>query len=240
MRLKKLFSAIALIGICSISTAAEDPISTNIRSKVGKVIGPNVEIDRISKSNFADLYEIVTSAGIVYTDKIGSFVIFNAVVVDSKTQTNLSEKRMVEISKFNWADLPLKDAIKLVNGNGKRVIATVEDPNCGFCKKLQPELQKLPDTTIYTFLAPVLGEDSIKKSKSIWCASDSAKAWTTFMRDGSGLSTEVGCETPLDRNISLAKKLRVLGTPAILFTNGDRIPGYTTADKIELKLSAIK
>lgn len=240
MQLTKIISAITLLGLCSVSTAADDSITANIRSKVSKVIGANVEIDRVSKSNYADLYEIITSSGIVYTDKNGSFVIFNAVVVDSKSQTNLSEKRMVEISKFNWSDLPLKDAIKQVNGNGKRVLATVEDPNCGFCKRLQPELQKLPDTTIYTFLAPVLGEDSIKKSKAIWCASDQAKAWTNFMRDGSGLSSEINCDTPLERNVTLAKKLRVLGTPAILFSNGDRIPGYTTSEKIELKFSAIK
>ena len=48
-----------------------------------------------------------------------------------------------------------------------QVIATFEDPNCGYCKRLARDLQKLENITIYTFLLPILSEDSVKKSKQI-------------------------------------------------------------------------
>ena len=70
-------------------------------------------------------------------------------------------------------------AVKRVKGNGKRVIYTFEDPNCGYCKELQKELAKLNDVTIYTFLWPILSQDSVDKSKAIWCAATAARRGTT-------------------------------------------------------------
>ena len=38
---------------------------------------------------------------------------------------------MQKPSQMNFADLPLNTVVKTVRGNGKRVIATFEEPNCG-------------------------------------------------------------------------------------------------------------
>ncbi len=31
----------------------------------------------------------------------------------------------------------MKDAFKIVRGNGKRRLAVFEDPNCGYCKQFE-------------------------------------------------------------------------------------------------------
>lgn len=43
-------------------------------------------------------------------------------------------------------------------------------------------------------------------------------------------------ETPIERNKALQAKLRITGTPAILFPDNTKTPGYITADVIETNL----
>jgi thiol:disulfide interchange protein DsbC len=208
-----------------------------ITKSVEALTGQSVEAVR--KSGMADLYEVVTPRGILYADSTGQFVIFGGTVVDSKTKENLSAKRLAEISKFSWNELPFKDAIKLVRGTGKRVIATVEDPNCGYCKKFAPELNKLNDVTIYTFVVPMLGPDSVRKAKAIWCSPDRQAAWSKQMSGTFVVEGEPKCETPGARLADWAQKVRVQGTPTVLFADGSRIPGFATADVLERKLKDI-
>jgi hypothetical protein len=69
----------------------------------------------------------------------------------------------------------------MVRGNGKRKLAVFEDPNCGYCKRFERDLQKVDNVTVYMFLYPILSQDSADKSRNIWCAKDKAKAWTDWM-----------------------------------------------------------
>jgi thiol:disulfide interchange protein DsbC len=233
MHMKKTLLAAATLLVASHAFA--NSVEDKIRQTVSQSL--EVPVEKVTKAGFGDLYEVVSPQGIAYTDKNASFVIFNGVAIDTATKTNLTEKRTEELSRFDWKDLPLKDAIKVVRGNGSRVIATLEDPNCGFCKRLATEVQKMDNVTIYTFLLPVLGDDSVKKAKSIWCSQDRAKAWNAQMLENTAPTAAGNCDTPIERNQALGRKLRVNGTPAILFQNGTRVPGYMTADKLEVKLS---
>jgi thiol:disulfide interchange protein DsbC len=45
-----------------------------------------------------------------------------------------------------------------------------------------------------------------------------------------------GCETPFARNAAITTKLRITGTPAILFSDNTKVPGYMTAAALEAKL----
>jgi thiol:disulfide interchange protein DsbC len=50
-----------------------------------------------------------------------------------------------------------------VRGNGKRKLAVFEDPNCGYCKRFERDLQKVDNVTVYMFLYPILSADSARK-----------------------------------------------------------------------------
>ena len=90
----------------------------------------------------------------------------------------------------------MKDAFKIVRGNGKRKLAVFEDPNCGYCKQFERDLTKVDNVTIHLFLYPVLGPDSVVKSRNIWCAKDKAKAWTDWMvRDVTPDAAAANCDT---------------------------------------------
>jgi len=146
----------------------------------------------------------------------------------------LTAKRRDELLRVDFKSLPLDQAFKIVRGDGSRKLVTFEDPNCGYCKKLYRDIAGLKNVTIYTFLYPILSQDSFEKSKAIWCAKDRAKAWDDWMLNGKApASAAADCKNPLQQNMELGRKLEVTGTPTIVFADGRRMPGAVPLDKIE-------
>ena len=133
--------------------------------------------------------------------------------------------------------LPLADAIKTVRGTGSRQLVVFSDPACAFCKRLEPELEKLQDVTVYTFLVPFQGR---ALPQAVWCAVDRTKAWRDLMLHGdpSALGAQADCTTPLDRNLQLARQLRVNGTPTLVYADGLRTDGYVDAPEVDRRLAA--
>src|SRR5690606_22058741 len=121
--------------------------------------------------------------------------------------------------EIDFSTLPLKDAITQVRGDGTRHIAVFEDPNCGYCKMLHKTLAQIDNVTIHTFLYPILSPDSHTRSRDIWCAPDAAAAWRSWMLEGKD-PAPAQCETPIESNLALGRKLMVTGTPAIFFKDG--------------------
>ena len=137
--------------------------------------------------------------------------------------------------------LPVKDAFTIVRGNGKRKLAVFEDPNCGYCKRFERDLQKVDNVTITMFLYPILSADSADKSKSIWCAKDRAKAWQDWMVRDQAIPAASGCDaSAIARNLELGKKYKITGTPTLVFADGSRVPGAIGAAQVEKYLSDIK
>jgi thiol:disulfide interchange protein DsbC len=127
-----------------------------------------------------------------------------------------------------------------VRGNGKRKLAVFEDPNCGYCKRFERELQKVSDVTVYMFLYPILGRDSAEKSRNIWCAKDPAKAWQDLMLRDRPVAAASCDGSALARNIEFGKKYRITGTPTLIFADGTRVPGAISTQQVEKHLSEAK
>ena len=201
---------------------------------------PNLPtIDEINKTPIPGLYEVRIGQDILYADEQGNHVI-QGNLIDTRTRTDLTEARLAKLSAIDFASLPLKDAVVIKQGNGTRRMAVFGDPNCGYCKRFERDLAKLQDVTIYTFLYPILGPDSNAKSKDIWCAPDSAKAWRAWMVDGVVPPKSMGkCDSAaLERNVAFGKKHRVQGTPAAVFEDGTRAPGAIPLEALEKNLAA--
>jgi thiol:disulfide interchange protein DsbC len=199
------------------------------------------QIGSVRKAGYLGLYELYIDGQIYYTDEKVSVLIAGGHLFDTKSMTDVTEARLEKLSTIKFADLPKAQAIKQVRGNGKRVLATIEDPNCSYCRRLAQDLQKLDNVTLYTFLYPLLSEDSDRKSRQIWCASDKAKAWNDWMISGKEPTGKGDCDTgAIDRNIALSQKMNVRGTPTLFFADGSRIPGAISLGEIEKKLNSIK
>ena len=216
----------------STSRQADTAKLERIRTAVGKAF--DVDVTKVQATDYANLYEVQLGNNIVYTNENAEFVLAGN-LVDAKTRRDITTERVEEISKVDFSTLPLTQAFKQVKGNGARKMAVFEDPNCGYCKKLHQELKTLDNVTVYTFLFPILSPDSVTKATNVWCAKDQATVWTDWMSKGT-VPAEATCETPIEKNLELGRKLAVQGTPAIFFESGNRINGYVPAARLNQEL----
>ena len=228
---------VSLAGVLACSLSAAFAQEAVIRKNLAERLPALSKIDEVSKTPMNGLYEIRVDSDIFYTDAEGNFLI-QGNLIDVKGKRNLTEERVTKLSSIDFDDLPLKDAFTQVRGNGKRKLAVFEDPNCGYCKRFERDLQKVNDVTIHTFLIPILSADSAEKSKNIWCSKDKNKTWLDWMvRDQN--PAKASCDTTaLERNLAFSKKYKITGTPTVFFANGTRVPGAISAPEIEKQLAS--
>ena len=207
-----------------------------IRKSLAERIPQFEKIDEIQATAMPGLYEVRIGTDLFYTDAKGNYLI-QGELFDTKARRNLTEDRITKLTAVDFAALPLKDAFTIVRGDGKRKLAVFEDPNCGYCKRFERDLQNVDNVTIYLFLYPILSPDSVEKSRNIWCAKDRVAAWQDYMvRDKT--PAPAACDTSaLQRNLAFGKKYKITGTPTLIFTNGSRVPGAIGAQDVEKRLA---
>jgi thiol:disulfide interchange protein DsbC len=235
----KRILALALLGsFVSLAPAAEPAVKLSTESIIKRSLESRLggaKVDAVTKTPYLGMYEVRLGTEILYTDEKMNYI-FSGNVIDARTMQNLTEQRLRDISAIKWDDLPLNGAFKTVRGNGKRVLAVFSDPNCPYCKRFEKDLAKVDDITIYTFLYPILSQDSHDKAKSIWCSADKSKAWSDLMLSGT-LPMAAGCDTPIEKNLELGHKYRISGTPTLVFASGERVPGAIPAEQLEKLLA---
>ena len=225
--------------VASVAAHAQESV---IRKNLSDRLSQFKKIDEIKKSPIPGLYEVrVNGSDIFYSDAHGNYLVQGS-LIDTKRMRNVTKDRVDKLLAVRLDDLPHKDAFKMVRGNGQRKLAVFVDPNCGFCKRFERDLQKIDNVTIQFFLYPVLGHDSVEKSKAIWCAKDPAAAWSDWMlRDQKPVLADVNCDvTALERNLEFGAKYKIEGTPSTFFAGGQRMAGAMDATKLEEMLAAAR
>ena len=218
----------------SFSASAQE---AGIRKTLAERIPQMEKIDEVRTTAMPGLYEVRIGTDLFYTDAKGNYVI-QGELIDTKARRNLTEDRIAKLTAVDFSALPLKDAFTIVRGDGKRKVAVFEDPNCGYCKRFERDMQNVDNVTVYLFLYPILSPDSAEKSRNIWCAKDKAAAWQDYMvKDKTPAAAS--CDTSaLQRNLALGKKYKITGTPTLIFADGSRVPGAIGAKDVEKHLAS--
>ncbi|MDX1670486.1 MAG: DsbC family protein, partial [Limnobacter sp.] len=220
---KILFSAallVAIIGGASLASKsglvepaqAAQPAKSRIEKAINESLGASgVVVQSVEKVKFFDdVYEVVVdhnnSKKIVYSNASGSHIIFGD-LMDSKTMQNLTQAQLEQLNAINFAsDLKPELALKTTYGTGIRKIAVFEDPNCGYCKRFRRDaIATLKDTTVYTYVYPVLGQDSRNKAETVLCSDDSVKMWDGWMLANQPPKGEGNCGAPLEELVKLGR-----------------------------------
>ncbi len=237
MKLTTKLIAVCAVWLCAGAVFAQEAL---IRKNLAERLPSLPKIDEVSKTAMPGLYEVrVGGTEVFYTDAEANFFI-QGNLIDTKARRNLTEERVAKLTEIDFDTLPLKDAFTIVRGNGKRKLAVFEDPNCGYCKRFETDLQNVNNVTVYMFLYPILGPGSNERSKNIWCAKDRAKAWNDWMVKNVDVPA-ANCDiAALNRNVDFGKKHKITGTPTVIFADGNRVPGAIPAAQVEKFLAEVK
>lgn len=197
---------------------------------------PATTFSSVAPAPVKGLYEVVMGRKIAYTDSSGRYFMYGS-LVDMTSNDDLTAARKEVLTRIDVRKLPLQDAIVRVNGKGRRTLYVFSDPDCPFCQRLEPELDKLDDVTIYIFLYPIesLHSDAARKAQSIWCQADEKGRADLWHRVVTHVETIVTteCDNPIKRNVALGESLGVQGTPTIVGPDGRTLPGMASAVAIE-------
>ena len=232
--MKKITWLLACTALATTFSAAAQ--ESAIRKTLAERIPQLDKLDEVRATPMPGLYEVRVGTDVFYTDAKGNYLI-QGELIDTKARRNLTEDRIAKLSAVDFSALPLADAFTVVHGTGARKLAVFEDPNCGYCKRFERDLQKVQNVTIYTFLYPILSPDSAEKSRNIWCAKDPAAAWQDHMlreRTPAAASCDTGA---LQRNLAFGKKHKITGTPTLIFSDGSRVPGAVNDTEVEKRLA---
>jgi len=221
---------IAAISVCLSSLAAANPAPQML--DLLKKNHPNIPFTSVSTTPASGIFEVVIDKDVIYTESSGLY--FFPTMVDMKNRVNLGDARKAELNKISFKDLPFDDSIKLVNGNGSRKMAVFSDPGCGFCKRLERNLNELKDVTIYVFPVAIMGAQSFTRTQSVMCATgNKANIWKAMMlTDANPVARS--CESKsVENNTALFKQLGFEGTPSIVFENGLVARGFIENVRVE-------
>ena len=226
-----LAALLAVVASTAVAGEAEDRLTKILVEQV-----PGLEIESLRLLPGTSLYEVVHNGRrIFYTDASGEWAMFGS-LFDLKTKVNLTEQRQLELNVVDFSTLPLDRAIKKVKGSGARKLAIFTDPDCPYCKRLEGDLAKVDDVTLYIFLLPLqqLHPDAPRKARAVWCAPEPAKAWDALMTGGKEPPPAPGdCKDPIADIAKLAEDYGINGTPALIFESGKLVPGAIGAKDIE-------
>jgi thiol:disulfide interchange protein DsbC len=234
VKIKSFLVGLTFLAASSVAMSQNVELASQLQKKF-----PNTQITSADFINeIPGLVEVVVGKNkIIYTNAEGTLFLIGH-IFDSRSNEDLTQARIDSLTSYKWSDLPLNDAIKVVKGNGSREFAVFTDPACPYCKKLEQEVAKLDNYTMYVFPTPFKPQGMQTFSK-IMCESNPGKAWTDLMQKGIQPSNQGNCQLErLNRTLGFATSIGVSGTPSLLSKSGKLNPGYLPAAKLNAWLSA--
>lgn len=195
-----------------------------------------VKNDKVSvtASPVTGLYEVVIGGEVIYISADGRYFVTGN-IYESKSRRNLTDEKRGELRVAALNEL--KDAALVVFAPEKETLHTINvftDVDCPYCSKFHdevPELNKAGIKVRYlAFPRAGVGSKTYKTMVSVWCAEDKQQAMTDAKARRK--VKPATCENPVAQQYELGQRIGITGTPAMVLSDGELVPGYVAAKKL--------
>jgi thiol:disulfide interchange protein DsbC len=234
MRISRLFAA-ALLGLGVAIAHAADPDQA-IRATL-KAVQPDLPIEAISESPMTGLFQVHLKGGrLLYASADGQFLMQGYMYqVKDGQAINLTERAESKGIAKEIDAIPLSDMVVFApKEKAKTHITVFTDVDCGYCQKLHsevPELNRLGVEVRYiAFPRQGVGSHGYNGLVSVWCSADRQAAMNKAKSRQE--LPPANCNNPVAQQFKLGQEVGVQGTPSIILTNGQMIPGYQPAPQL--------
>ena len=214
---------------------------TLINEKITTILPPGTNIESIEVSEFPGIYKVYFGdIQPLYVSENGNFFIYGDMFnVNANGIINLTEKDILEKRKALMQDISNDELIKFEAKNELFAVTVFTDVDCGYCRKLHDEIATYNEVGITinyaAFPRSGIGTETFSKMVGAWC-SNNPKDSITKLKNGKKLKLSFCDSQPVAKHYAIGNKIGVTGTPAIISSKGELLPGYHSAEDLLSKL----
>ena len=216
---------------------------TLINEKITTILPPGTNIESIEVSEFPGIYKVYFGdIQPLYVSENGNFFIYGDMFnVNANGIINLTEKDILEKRKALMQDISNDELIKFEAKNELFAVTVFTDVDCGYCRKLHDEIATYNEVGITinyaAFPRSGIGTETFSKMVGAWC-SNNPKDSITKLKNGKKLKLSFCDSQPVAKHYAIGNKIGVTGTPAIVSSKGELLPGYHSAEDLLSKLKS--
>jgi thiol:disulfide interchange protein DsbC len=221
------------------SAAVPAPPDKDSRADIAAKI-PGAKVEDLRPSPVPGMYELMRGTDIAYVSTDGKYAIAGD-LYDLNANNNLSETRRRDARVKILSGVPESQMLIFSPKDPQYTITVFTDVDCGYCRKLHSEIaeyNRLGIKVRYLFY-PRTGPDtdSWHKADEVWCSPNRNEALTRAKR-GEDLKVKSCASSPVAKHYELGREMDLRGTPAIITSQGDMLPGYVPPAMLAQQLRA--
>jgi thiol:disulfide interchange protein DsbC len=227
-----------LLLVVSLAAVAEEEYS-KIEERL-RTLAPNATSIAISETPIDGILQVQINGDIIYTSADGKYM-FQGRIIDLDTREDLTETSKSGLRKEIMANIDPSGQITFSPEDPVYDLTVFTDIDCGYCRKLHAQVDEYNKQGIaihyMSFPRAGVGSRSYEKAVAVWCADDQQSAMTQAKLGGEPDPDQ--CENPVEEQYKLGIELGVTGTPALLTSSGQLIPGYVPPDQLRSRLDGL-
>ena len=216
---------------------------TEIVTKINQVLPAGMSVKGIKQSQVDSLFVVdIGDLQPIYASKDGNFFLYGEMYAIKNGELLNTTKQEISLNRKAILDSELseKDFITFAATDEKHVITVFTDVDCGYCRKFHGEIEDYNAQGItvnyVAFPRSGLESDSYNKIVSAWCSSD-PKGTLTALKEGRDPALKLCQDHPVEDHYLLGQRIGITGTPAIISSSGDLLPGYLPPMELLKKLN---
>jgi thiol:disulfide interchange protein DsbC len=228
--LKRLYLWLPIFAWVGLVQASD---TSDIKDKLA-VIMPDVIIESIQPLDNTGMFEAVINGEIIYFSKDARYVFQGDVIYLEKRQ-NITELKRVDLRQQALLSADEADMIIYEPEKTDYTLTVFTDIDCGYCRKLHQQMAQYNALGIriryMAFPRTGIDSESYNKAVDVWCADDRKQAMTDA-KNGKDVNSE-SCNSPIQAQYELGRRLGVSGTPALFLEGGEMLPGYVPPKRLK-------